>query len=322
MNSMVTIVVPVYNVEKYLIRCVDSIINQTFREIEIILVDDGSKDNSGNICDEYKNKDNRIIVIHQENKGLSAARNAGIKIAKGKYICFIDSDDYIENDMIKYLYEGIKRNNADICCCGFSNIYENGKIERITIPEKEIIYNKEKALDIHLFSGYIDVVAWNKLYDISLFRNIQYPEGKLYEDMLTTYKLIDSSNKIVLLPESKYYYCKRGSSIGSQSFSTRTLELDSACDNVLKFVVDKYKFDTNIIVSNIQWKMVVSNKMILARNVDKKYIKTIKKRIINNIFKIFNCEYIKNSRKFQILLFYLNFNLYSYVYRKYIIKNK
>ena len=213
-NEKVSVIVPVYNVEKYLKRCLDSIIDQTYSNIEIILIDDGSTDNSGTICDRYTKNDKRIIVIHKENGGLSSARNAGIEIATGKYLCFIDSDDYIENDMIEYLYCGIKKYDVDIATCGFSNIYSTGRKECITIPKEDIIYSKKDALDIHLLSGYIDDITCNKMFKKKLYENIRYPEGYLYEDMITTYKLINKANKVALRPNSKYNYCKRNDSIG------------------------------------------------------------------------------------------------------------
>ena len=146
----ISVIVPIYKVEKYLRRCIDSIINQTFKNIEIILVNDGSPDNCPKICEEYKNKDNRIIIINQENQGLSVARNSGIRIARGQYLVFIDSDDYIEEDMIEYLYEGIVKYDVDISCCGYVAVYDNGIKEKITVPSEDTIYKKEEALNILL----------------------------------------------------------------------------------------------------------------------------------------------------------------------------
>ena len=129
MEDLITIVVPVYKVEKYIDRCVTSILNQTYKNLQIILVDDGSPDNCGKICDEYAKKDNRIEVIHKENGGLSDARNAGINIAKGKYIAFVDSDDYVSNDYIEYMYKILKKENAKISICELQIVWKNTKIE-------------------------------------------------------------------------------------------------------------------------------------------------------------------------------------------------
>ena len=317
-KSKVSIVLPIYNVEKYLRRCIDSVINQTLREIEIILVDDGSPDDCGQICDEYCKKDERIKVIHQKNRGLSAARNSGIEIATSEYICFIDSDDYIEKDMIEYLYNNAKKYNTDITCCGFTNIYENGINEKITTVKEKKIYSSKEALDIHLLSGYIEVVAWNKLYKLELFANIRYPEGLLYEDMLTTYKLLDISNNILLLPDSKYYYCKRKNSIGANTFSNKMLKLLDACDEVTNFTINKYSNLDNIKIAQIQWYIVVLNKMIISNDLDKKLLNKTKKMIKDNLFILNKNNYLNKTRKIQNLLLLINTKLYIFIYKKFL----
>ena len=297
-NEKISVIVPIYNVEKYLKRCLESILNQTYTNIEIILVDDGSTDNSGIICDKYAEKDERIIIIQKENGGLSSARNTGIDISTGEYLCFVDSDDYIENDMIEYLYCGIKKYNVDIAVCGFSIIYSNGRKKCITIPKNDIIYSKMDALDIHLLSGYIDDITCNKIFKKQLYENIRYPEGYLYEDMITTYKLINKANRVALCPKSKYNYCRRGDSIGGTTFNDKTLFLLRACDEAVNFVLDKYPKLINVKIAQINWYLVVVNKMIFAKKVDK--------------------NLINETRKFQMLLFYYSFYLYKIIYSSYI----
>lgn len=319
-DKKVSIIVPVFNVKNYIKRCIESIINQTYSNIEIILVDDGSTDNSGNICDEYAKKDKRVKVIHKNNGGLSSSRNVGINISSGKYLCFIDSDDYIENDMIEYLYRGMKKYDVDIVSCGFSNIYTNGNKECITIPKEDIIYSKKEALDIHLLSGYIDDITCNKMFKKELYENIRYPEGYLYEDMITTYKLIDKANKVALCPESKYNYCRRWDSIGGTKFNDKTLFLLKACDEAVEFVLEKYPELVNIKIAQVNWYIVVINKMILAKKVDKKLVKTIKKMIKNIKKEIIKTEYLNKTRKFQILIFYYSFSLYKIIYSNYVKK--
>lgn len=322
-ENKVTVVLPIYNVEKYLDRCINSVINQTFKNLEIILVNDGSTDNCLKICEKYKNIDDRIIIINQRNKGLSAARNSGIIKATSKYICFIDSDDYIEKDMIEYLYNGMKKYNSQITCCGFTNIYENGIKEKITRPKKDFVYTREKALDIHLISGYIDVVAWNKLYDIELFKNVKYPEGLLYEDMLTTYKLIYNANKVVLLPESKYYYCKRSSSIGGANFSEKTLKLIEACDEVYNFTTQKYKRCKFIKLAQVQWYIVVLNKMLISNWNQSEFYKQIKRMIFNILGLIIITKKIKFIRKFQMILIALfPVKIYRKLYLRFIFNRR
>ena len=217
-KDKISVVVPIYNVEKYLERCINSIIKQTYKNLEIILVDDGSTDNSGKIADKYKKIDDRIKVIHKNNGGLSDARNKGIRMASGKYISFIDSDDYIAEDMISYLYKLIKDNNSEISICNFqqfSSIEEIKDSKDFNIDKSDIYnYTGVEMLQI-LLKGNISYgdYAWNKLYMLNLFNNIQYPIGKKMEDIGTTYKLYYNSKKVTIGTEKKYFYYKRSDSI-------------------------------------------------------------------------------------------------------------
>ncbi len=208
-NELITIIVPVYNVEKYLCKCIDSVLIQTYKNFELVIIDDGSTDNSGNICDTYKNKDNRIRVIHKENGGLSDARNFGIENAHGKYITFIDSDDYLKNTYIEYLYKLIKEFNTDISICAYTVFTDTGKC--IDYGKG---YKREKLDKIETFKRMLNeegfsVSSCAKLYKTTLFNDIRYPKGKLCEDNGTTYKLIDKVDQIAYGNESQYYYLKR-----------------------------------------------------------------------------------------------------------------
>ncbi|MGJ0706244.1 glycosyltransferase family 2 protein, partial [Enterococcus avium] len=176
----ISIIVPVYDVEKYLKKCVDSILNQTFKDFELILVDDGSPDNSGAICDQYAEKDSRVRVIHKENGGLSDARNAGIEVARGKYLGFVDSDDFVNEDMYKQLYTSIIENNADLSICGIFDLYE-GKTP-IKKTEKKLLLNRNEAMIMIFHGNEISVHAYNKLYKKEIFESLRYPVGKYHED--------------------------------------------------------------------------------------------------------------------------------------------
>ena len=214
MSDLISVVVPIYNVEKYLTKCIDSIINQTYKNLEIILVDDGSPDNCGKICDEYKKKDNRIKVIHKKNGGLSDARNEGIKIATGKYIGFIDSDDFVNLKMIEILYDLLKNNNADISVVSYKYYFgeEENNNESVEIKSPKILSNID-AITYLFDNNKLGNYAWNKLYKLSLFDDVKYPVGKKMEDLGTTYKLFSKSNKIVYSDTELYYYLQRGDSI-------------------------------------------------------------------------------------------------------------
>ena len=212
MNDKISVIVPIYKVEKYLKRCVDSIINQTYKNLEIILVDDGSPDNCGRICDEYAKTDDRIRVIHKENGGLSDARNAGIDIASGEYLSFIDSDDWVDENFINLLYKNIVENDADIAITGITCVYDD-KSEDMYIPAQGCI-NNIRALELLNETGYVYmVVACNKLYKKKMFDNIRYPKGRINEDELVIHKIFYEADKICLLTDKNYYYYQRTDSI-------------------------------------------------------------------------------------------------------------
>lgn len=240
--DLISVVVPIYNVERYLDTCIKSIISQSYNNIEIILVDDGSKDNCSKICDDFKQQDSRIKVIHKSNGGLSDARNAGMKKATGEYIMFIDSDDYIFPGYIEYLYDLIKTNNADISVCQVVEIDENGEIiEEKGIPDTKIVEGTYNCIREFTENTSIDTPAWRKLYRKSLFSNncIQYPVGRLHEDVFTTHKLILHSNRIAIGSKALYGYRIRAGSIVNSSFTTRHMDY-------LYGSIERYKDITNI----------------------------------------------------------------------------
>ena len=239
-KELISIIVPVYNVEKYVEKCINSIINQTYKNLQIILVDDGSKDNSGKICDEFKLKDNRIEVIHKNNGGLSDARNAGLKLAKGDYIGFVDSDDYIEADMYETLYNLIKKNNSDISIVSFYEMY-NGKVIGVRKSNELLEFSKIEAIKELLIDTRIQSYAWNKLFKKSLFENIEFPTNKNFEDIATTLLLFEKANKVTLLEEPKYYYLRRDDSIiGDRNFKTYKDYLDVIYDKYI-YLDGKYQ---------------------------------------------------------------------------------
>lgn len=211
-KALISIIIPVYKVEKYLEKCIQSVINQTYENLQIILVDDGSPDNCGKICDEYAKKDHRIEVIHKSNGGLSDARNKGLEMAKGEYIGFVDSDDYIEADMYEVLYNLLKQYNADVSICNFYTVSQ-GKISIKNADNGINEYNRIEILKEILLDKNIQSYAWNKLYKKELFDEIKYPIGKKYEDIGTTFYLLEKCNKVVVTGKLEYYYINRQDSI-------------------------------------------------------------------------------------------------------------
>lgn len=218
MSKKLSVIVPVYNVEHYLRRCIDSIINQTYKNLEIILVDDGSQDHCGHICDEYAKRDSRIKVIHQKNGGLSAARNTGMDIATGDYIAFVDSDDYISLNMYQNMIHILEDKDLDIVCCGNyrvigNTVYGNEGSGVLKIFDRnEIVY--KSLLDYK-------VAAWNKVYKYDVTKDVRFPVGRKFEDTATSYLFFSKSKKVGVIDRPYYYYFKNISSITQTSFKAQ-----------------------------------------------------------------------------------------------------
>ncbi len=223
----ISIIVPVYNVEKYLERCINSILDQTFMDYELILVNDGSTDNSGSICNSLKDKDVRIIVINKENGGLSSARNAGLEIARGEYIGFVDSDDWITSDMFGYLYSLINKFECDIASASYVFSKGNHRIAQPKLVER--LFKREEALKYYLYTGMAnrisDFSVCTKLYKRTLFSEIKFPVGQLYEDVATNFSLIQKSKLYVKSNKICYYYYQEGSSITRAGFRYKDFDM-------------------------------------------------------------------------------------------------
>jgi len=208
-NPRISIVVPIYKVEAYLEKCILSLINQTYRELEIILVDDGSPDHSGAICDAYALKDERIKVVHKKNGGLSDARNAGIEIATGEYLVFVDSDDFLHVEMCETLLKNLMEGDADMAVCSFLEVHDHNDVPDNKDFKTMTITNLE-ALDLFFtFSSINMTVVWNKLYKRSLFETLRFPVDSIREDEATLYQLIHKSKRICITTRYLYYYFQR-----------------------------------------------------------------------------------------------------------------
>lgn len=240
MDDLISIIVPVYNVEKYLEKCINSLISQTYSNIEIILVDDGSTDSSSQIIDDYAKKDFRIKVIHKKNGGQSEARNVGINISHGKYITFVDSDDYISIDYIEYLYCLLKKYNGDISICSVKVVNENNNKSRKEETRVEI-YNKQQAFENLLYSQGIEVAVYAKMYEKSYFDNIEFPVGQKYEDIAIIYKLMDKANKIIYGNKECYFYLTRKGSTSKSGFNENELWYIKNVNKMLDFFDGNYK---------------------------------------------------------------------------------
>ena len=315
---LITVVVPVYKVEQYLAECVDSILNQTYTNLEIYLVDDGSPDRCGEICNEYAKKDSRIRVIHQENKGLSGARNSAIDVFKGDYITFVDSDDWISDEMIERLYKNLIEYDAQMSCTSPDSFYEDGTHTTTKYNGEVFVYTKEQALDCFLFNDYLTPCVCGKLYMRNLWTSVRCPEGMLFEDQFTTYKLIDQCNKIIYCTKPMYHYRKRAGSIGHSVFNRNTYNLYDAIQEEYEYIHTRYGQEVpNIAVARITWEIVFVNMMIASGYKDHKVKAEIQKFARKNLTKVWKCNYISILRKGQISLFALSYPVYNIFYMLY-----
>ena len=316
MKDLISVVVPIYNVERFLPICIESIISQSYKKLQIILVDDGSTDNCGNICNEYASRDERVEVIHKQNGGLSDARNVGIERAKGKYITFVDSDDVIALDMIEYLYELIIENKADMSVCQRKDIDENGKniySNKTVLGENYILNGNNMCMYNFLSKKDISVTAWGKLYSSNLFCNIRYPLKKYHEDVFTTYKLVGLCELIVVGAAQKYFYRQRSGSIMAQVFSIKHLDLIEARIEESKYIEKNYPLYVNLGYASIIYSVnMCIYRMGVSHCVDKNYIEYFK-YLYSSYLHFFLCyrNYKFSSKIFSIIC-KLNISLVLY----------
>lgn len=301
-NELISIIVPVYNVMEYLEECVQSICAQTYRNIEIILVDDGSTDNSGKKCDELAKADSRIRVIHKKNGGLSDARNRGIEEARGQFVGFVDSDDWIEPDMYHLLYTNCIINSSDISVCGYYRDYLDKSIKGNN--KKEGTFLRDEALSLLLEGVYIQDHAVTKLYRKELWQNVRFPIDKIYEDIRTTYRVFLNSHNVTVIDKPLYHYRQRAGSIVRSGFNDKKLEWINALNELE---------DNSEIQQNIEWKKILTKRNIRVKISILRELLLYGDKKIWNQYKRIEKEYIrviKNNRKLL-----LNDNSFSKVFK-------
>lgn len=298
-DELVSVIIPVYNVYDYLNECVQALINQSYKNLDIILVDDGSTDDSGLLCDEIKRQDERIQVVHKKNGGLSSARNVGIELAKGNIISFIDSDDYPRSTMIQKLIECMDKYDADIVCCDYSS--DNVKQKNQETVDQ---YTSTEAITLLLDNGGFRCFAWNKLYKKELFFGVEYPEGELFEDIKTTYTLFKKAKKICYLRDDLYYYRLRESSITSAKFTHRNRDLVKAIDTLVndaKNCLNSAEYN-RLIPGYVFYYICFAKKAMLADAEISDDIKNIRKCIRKNVFNILKSDGMGKKVKIEIFL--------------------
>lgn len=302
MENLISIIIPVYNVEKYVRKCVESVIDQSYKNIEIIIIDDGTKDNSGKICDEYAEKDTRITVIHKINEGVSKARNVGIEKANGKYITFVDADDFIDKDYIKKLYDQCIASNADLSICGTKDIDSNENILKVSKKYRNII-NSEEAMKELLNEKYYTCVVWAKMYKKELFKDIQFNEKtKIAEDLEVLYRIIGKSKTInVDTFENLYYYRIRENSATTEKYNKDWKNEIKISEEILHFVEKKYPNILNYAVKRYVRINVSCISMILKYDEDIDEALELRK----NIIKYGNNAYFKATWIIRIKIYFI-----------------
>ena len=237
-EPVISVIVPVYRTEALLPRCMDALLGQDFTDFELIAVDDGSPDNSGALLDEYAARDGRVRVIHRENGGLSAARNSGIEAARGAYLAFVDSDDWVEPTFLSAMFEALTEEGADIAACGYVN--DEGEKHRVYTVDRRVTFGSKEGLERMCYNDGYYVTAWDKLYKRELFDGVRYPEGKLFEDTATTFYLTDKAEKIVLATGLGYHYVVNPESITNGKWNPGKLDYIGAAEKMASYIEEKY----------------------------------------------------------------------------------
>lgn len=317
-ENLISIIVPVYNTQKYLDGCMESLLNQTWRNLEILLVDDGSTDASGAMCDAFARQDNRVRVIHQPNGGISAARNNGLDAAAGDYIMFIDSDDTVDVHMAERLWGLISRYSADIAACELMEVYADGStFQKSLKPDyvctgREAVAHSMKSQDIYAYSV-------NKLYKKSLWDHFRFQVGRCYEDTEVIPFVLYAADRVAVCSDPLYRYYQRSNSVTTSSFNKKQLDVIWAYEQQMAYFAKRCPELIDAIYYRLDWaRFCVLDKMIVANYPRSEpeyknavqWIKRHKKRILK-------CPYLQKTRKIGAILISINDRLYARVVKIY-----
>lgn len=313
-TEKISVVVPVYNVEKYLEKCVESIKTQVYDNLEILLVDDGSTDSSGELCDKYAKDDSRIKVIHKENGGLSDARNAGIEAATGKYICFIDSDDYIEPEMMSVLYELAEKNNAEVACCGICDCYSDKRIPQSAV-EEEFVCDGIEGLHRILEGKSIAGSICNKLILRDIIGDHRFLKGRIYEDAFFTPELMLSAKTVAATTKSLYNYWHRDGSITTKAFQKKNLDIIKAYEYTMDIVKERCPQLIPVAEFRVQWaNFIVLDKLMETPDFrSSEYYKDVVTFLKRNWVKIIRSDYFTRNRRISAFALKMNVEFYKFL---------
>ena len=288
-TPLISVIIPVYNVRLYLEECLESLRKQNYPKLEFIIIDDGSNDGSGVFCDEFAKKDPRFRVIHQHNHGLSAARNRGIKEAKGEYITFVDSDDYVEGNYVSYLFDLANKNQTAMSICPLKELTLKNHVINYGAGFTHKVMSTEEALGRMLREEGFTVVAYAKLYHRNLWVGTKFPEGHIHEDLATTYKLIEKCPRIAFGPSAKYIYRKRSNSISTTGFSNQKFDIITLTDTMCDYIQSKYPYllsSTNL--RRMHARFSVLRQLVFAKNLTATQ-KSVQKKIV---------KYLRTNKEF------------------------
>lgn len=317
MDKLISVIVPVYNVEKYLKKCIDSIINQTYRNLEIILVDDGSPDNAGKICDEYALKDHRIRVIHKENGGLSDARNAGIDVVHGEYLSFVDSDDYLDEHMMEKLLAALISEDAEMSMCRFTYVDDDGHLlekKNAELPpaKSEVLTGFEAIRRLNEGSGQYSI-ACCKLYKRDLFQGVRFPVGKRHEDEFVSHVLFMKCNRVACIGEALYYYVQRNDSIMGSARIALSIKYLDAVEALLNRAVFLVPYGMLLEVGKAYFNVVLKTSYFFTHFTPKTDQERLRMKEISTMIQKNRClkKYCTAKERIHIALFFLSPRLHQ-----------
>ena len=318
-NELISIIVPVYKVEKYLEKCVKSILKQTYTNLEVILVDDGSPDICGQLCDELAKTDDRIKVFHKENGGLSDARNYGVERANGEYIGFVDSDDYIHECMYEELYKAIKKSGTSIAECGVTRVYKNTLRPHYEGEDYFLVLDREGYLKEYLENKRLYGSAWCKLIHRDLAKKIKFPTGKIYEDAFYTLELLKTVDKYTLISGNYYYYYIRENSITTRSFSSKDMDYIEIMNEIEDYTLANFPiFKEQLLVRLTFAYISIFNQLLEVDNYKRKSeYKILKNKLKDNYFKVLSNKKAPKNLKAAMFLLSANERLYKFMLSKY-----
>ncbi len=314
--TKVSVIIPVFNVENYLEKCLESLLSQTFDDMEILLINDGSTDISGEICCEFSKKDRRIRVFNQKNSGVSVARNNGIELSEGKYITFVDSDDYVEEDMIEFLVKNLEENDVDISTCGVCNCYiTNDSIvkEYDKNPNQSGVINSKEALGESLINGKVALFSCGKLYKRELFGDLKFPEGMIYEDVAIIPTLMTKIKSLHYSFAPKYYYIRHSKSITGSKFKEKDLDMIKANQKNFDLVKNCHEYAIKQAEFRLLWSYIHLIDKIICSDSDFPELNNMLELVKSRKYDILKNKYFTLKRKLMFVLMVINFRFYKKV---------